>query len=248
MDNKTDLYTLLPVKRIVYDGKGNIVCSEIFEYDECGNEIKSVRYDKDGNIESVTCTEYDGHGNEIKSISYDSIGNQTDIFESVYEDNRIVSFTVYDSDDTINCRTEFLYENGKLIKEKTFFTTDSLFYTYEYNQDGQKVRYTSYSDSGEIDRIIKYKYDENGNCVRWNFYDVNYNLTGWQKFLFDKNNEIIRADLYDFDGSHLVTQISEYDEYGNELKYTSVVKGVLQEMHIYEYEKFRISEQGAIQY
>lgn len=131
-------------------------------------------------------------------------------------DGNKIKLTSMGKDGKIKSVYEYLYDGEILSKEISYsYKTDGSFYKdciKEYDVAGNIIKITFYNSSGEIDSINDYEYDENGTMIK-NTY------TGYSSW----------------DGSTYTT-VSEFDSYGNEIRYTS--DGKIQSETKYEYNSF----------
>ena len=61
-------------------------------------------------------------------------------------------------------------------------------YKYEYDENGNKTKYTSYYNNPELDkyddhsRSVEYKYDENGNLIKETWYYRDNTIFDWTEY------------------------------------------------------------------
>lgn len=176
-----------------YDGE----LADIHTYNKYGFTEEDVDYSDNEIIKKTTYT-YNEFGKiaqeEIKDkicnkafiTKYDEQGNPIEEYEEIYE--------VYDkkSDVTIGKKLQYTYENkydkfGGLISRKCFRRNGTCKLVMEYNQDGNLSKETEYNEEGSIVAYTDYSY----------------------------RGDIIAVEKKTYPNSHLMYNVSYYDQNGN---------------------------------
>ncbi len=158
--------------------------------------------------------EYDDNGRSIKEICSDTDGNVTQTTEREYDENdNEIKTTYFEADGSI-----------RLVIER------------EFSDDGKTVNEThSYSQENfSVPRIVEY--DEYGNEIKSTSYDTEGNISQQHECTNEYNADgiLIRMEATSpIEEDYL--QISEFDSYGNCIRYYSSSYGYVYENE-YEYE------------
>ena len=176
----------LPTSLIEYDGDGNLITDEVYEYDQYGNTTKVydkitnttllTTYTEDGEVKSETEILGSPDSGNVQSeakytYSYDEKGNKTEISSEVADGTKVVTTTVYDvMGRQISCEEVFTETSGKTSKKITTNTFDSFGRLIKtVYKEGDKVTTTekSYYPNGTIKSeiaqdgtVTSYTYDE----------------------------------------------------------------------------------------
>ncbi|MCF8299199.1 MAG: hypothetical protein K9J13_16745 [Saprospiraceae bacterium] len=192
------------------------------EYDENGNTICDITYDRQGGIAEKYLFKYDENGNLIEEIIY---FDEEEIVERIsYERNSegeiLKEFNHY-LDDTYDT-TEYMYENGKIIKK---VTTDSDGDSDGYEQfvyDGDKLLlFEKFDDENELIEKNSYRFDENGNEIensKWNKEDdaeiivkTLYNEAGQKNKIQQYNNkkQLVAIVSFEYSDKGVINKVIE---------------------------------------
>lgn len=176
----------LPTSLIEYDGDGNLITDEVYEYDQYGNTTKVydkitnttllTTYTEDGEVKSETEILGSPDSGNVQSeakytYSYDEKGNKTEISSETADGTKVVTTTVYDvMGRQISCEEIFTETSGKTSKKITTNTFDSFGRLIKtVYKEGDKVTTTekSYypngtikSETSEDGTVTSYTYDE----------------------------------------------------------------------------------------
>lgn len=200
-----------------YDDDGEILSSNISEYDKNGNEIRynSVYYGKGEESSSFTEYQYDGNGNQLdcKYTRYDSDGNIRHFSHETWaydENGNEIEYAEVDENGNVTARSireydafgyEIKYEKydnaGKCI-DKTI---------YNYDEHGNLILFAEYPD-GNIMTMIEREYDENGNEIKALFYDSDGNITRVVESEYTEDKR--KAKHIGYNGAGAVDEMIEY--------------------------------------
>ena len=182
---------------------------------------KETMYDKDNKIQYRYEYEYDQYGNEIK-------------LTEIGEDNSKTEYV-----------TTYKYNDKKQItvSEVSAFGRISYRSEYQYNQNGDVYKITSYAynrrnNSLELYSTNEHVYDDNNNLIKINTYDSEGSLESYYEYVYDDKGQLISEDYYDGtfveNGFECLTHEEyEYDSDGKKIKTSSGVGSI---SYVYEYE------------
>lgn len=185
-----------------------------YEYDEeykllceilpSGEVMASYEYDQDGNLVSKILSygsshkyEYDSDNNLIQDMNY---GIDEDGEQFVY------SISYYD-------------KNNNLVKYY-IGGNPGRYEEYEYDENGNKIKYIEYYEDGTMEDWIEY--NENGNWTKQKFY-FDGRLRSTNEYIYDENYNRIQTLVTDENGN-IVIEI-RYDTEGNEIYYNNFGSG-----------------------
>jgi len=167
------------INRTSYDESGDINSRIDTTYNADGQEITSSHDETDFfNNEKITYileNVYNESGELVKTIRNEDGNSYTEI-EYEYDNGRLIHSKNYFSDGTFFFETDYIYDKqGNLLEEDTkypdkyigtyLFMENSRTKTeYEYNENGNKVKETSFRD-GKFSESFEYEYDECGNIL-----------------------------------------------------------------------------------
>ena len=175
---------------IYFQGTGGSYSEVTYEYDSAGNRISYRDENDEGEVDTATYT-YDAAGHCIREESEDASQEESAV-------------------------TDYVYENGLLIEERTR--------TEEWGWDGDTEM-----------ELTEYRYDSAGNCIEEIYYrdsryygdelDETWKENEWRatiRYEYDEDGNCTLEQRTDGDGEQSQT-ISRYDEDGNltETTYTN---------------------------
>lgn len=207
-----------------------------FKYDNTGKLVFFSVDDGevDNEYEKGTATTFNISYTERDGEFY-GVSNTHDFmrFEIVYDKNNcLISVEAYYEDEITDYIKKEHYDDGTLSKFSKF--DEGFFETTEYDNDGQKLKYSWSSDvtSGETTfrngkmynsvvyqnnklewRIVLEENDEQGvKCVK---YDENGKVISSSQYYYDKSGNILKSETFDLDGNKIETETYTYDDNGN---------------------------------
>jgi len=208
---------------------GSISNVSLTEYYDNGNQkySKSVSY-KDGSVSSVSLTEYYDNGN-LKLYQYYKDGDEEtgwlNYFRECNEDGNETRYVSYSSDGVVSYETLTEYhENGNKKSQKRYKDGDEetgwLNYMYEYNEDGNTLRYVSYSAEETISYMDVYEYNEVGNETRHVHYNSAETISYVNVYEYPENGNKIKKYYRNGDEeTGVLYELTEYNESGQEIKH-----------------------------
>lgn len=104
--------------------------SNEYSYDPQGRKIVWLARSGSGGLQARTAYVYDAQGNNVRTEVYDAGGVLTNVFESTYDGTNIVSRKGYDASKTLVEQTNFIWKDGKKVKDET---VKPLLRTIEYS-------------------------------------------------------------------------------------------------------------------
>lgn len=195
--------------RVSFDRHGNKLeeynCDEqrgfdyVYDYDGCGNIIKSCWYDwSSHDLELTNLYKYDKEGRVIEIVTQSGgklfSGPET-ITAMKYDraGNMIERDTVSNEDGHISKWTG-RYQGEKLIESVSYHSDGSINYrkAYQYNDSGQKIESTVFDSKNTQTEKETFRYDNNGDMVELSTYDGNGTLAArevYQDYEFDSNRQ-----------------------------------------------------------
>jgi hypothetical protein len=180
-------------KKVVMSGFGISTIME-HSYDSQNRRISTVNTYEDGSKDKIEYT-YNNQGLIEKATQYEFeegvwVEDGLNVFE--YDANgNMVLVTVFDREDNVwekDEKTEFTYQNGKLVRELQYdwllgeWVEDQ---SIEYNYDAQgdlveTIEFDLVDLAWLKDNRMEYTYDANHNCTSQAEYDFNNILGDWE--------------------------------------------------------------------
>ena len=113
---------------------------------------------------------------------------------------------LHDSDDEVQERIVYKYEDGNCRTSQTFNESGDLlnYHTYRYNSNRQVVEDAFFNSKEELQTREEYEYDEEGRKIRWE--------------VFNGDNALLSYSLYIYEGD-LNTRIENYSPSGKSMDY-----------------------------
>ncbi len=186
---------------------------DIYTYDSSGNLIELARYDDDGSLEEKTILRYDANGNAIEKSRFNSSG---------YAESR--RFFKYDT-------------NGNIIEELDVNSGSN--YKYKYDSWGNRIEVGWYSTATE--RVVnryEYEYNSNGDMIRFSEYRSDNSLRREDRYSYvydSAGNRIEKAKYYQ-EGPLDRKYVWKYDTVGNVVEETCFVGDAMVPEYIIEYD------------
>lgn len=209
-------YLLESISLVKQEKYCNGIQQEILEYNPDGSKAVQYLYDETGELfewgkynyeNGIISSEehyyenglkkwgiaYYSDGSENVYAAYDRHGQMTEVYIAGYDiaEGSLYSKIYYEPRGlTIDSSMDSVLENGvKWWK------------IYEYDQNGNQVKETSYNTDGSVSSWQEYYYDEDNNEV------------GYAAFYEDGTLNVYGESVYDENGNR--TSTAEYDSYGN---------------------------------
>lgn len=143
-----------------------------YVYDD-SNTIVNVTMHKDDEFSYELRYTYDEKGNVLEQGYYDEKGEYNGGYEYTYDEKGNMIKEKYNSESS-NFEVIRTYDDkGNLIEQKTFakgHKDASLWYKYEYDSNGNKIKSSSLESDGSINGYDIYKYDEKGREIECTSY------------------------------------------------------------------------------
>lgn len=179
-----------------YDENGDLLCSNIYHYDEQGREIESIYqgYNKWASEPEYEHTSYLEDGTEVKKYADGSTLTTTREFN---ERGDIVAETQERDGEVKSQYTyRYLYEGDRIIVKETFIgdvSVDMTVYTYDV---AGNITSTTFFHNDEISHKWVMNNDKRGNNVEESWYDKNGNVTDTYKYKYDKQGNLTELLRY----------------------------------------------------
>ena len=193
----------------------------------------------DGEWISDMTYEYDEYG-RLKKSHTETTYEKTSVLYLYDSEGRVVQEEGMGVSDWPNV-SRAIYEYGDNIVTKKYYTINNVMEYYEvweYNANGQEVRYTYYYANGDIWQQCIYEYDGEGKLIKE--VDAEYPANG-QRYEYDINGELIKIIYYNSSGEYAYSTY-EYNEVGNLIRETFCTnRNQTEETTVIEYEYKDIS-------
>lgn len=189
------------VRVTYYDINGEISYWYIYEYGDDGNRSQDTRYNNDGEIVSWVEPKYDADGKEIRFTYYDADGKITGWVIMEYDaDGKEIQSVDYVAGGEEYSRCTYRYDDdGKLIELVQSYVQEYGMYatytSYEYDENGNRVKSILATDFGGPSTITVYEYDANGNLEKISQYN---------------GKKISHINIYEYDGSGNLIKVTTY--------------------------------------
>lgn len=196
-----------------HEGDGTTFVAYEEEYDEAGNQIKLIYYEEDGSISSWAEREYDAFGNWTKN-------------------------TIYEGDGSISLLAVYEYDAAGKKTKSSSYAADvrgsfclRMWEEYEYDTDGNMIRYTDYYGDGSFYGRHEFEYDVFGNLLTETSYNKDGNISQKSVKAYDSYGNLIMKSWYSYHADGSVSDWyeyeMEYDESGNEIREHCDESGVI---------------------
>ncbi len=194
-----------------FDGVASAGWTTTYEYDGEGRVVlRRDAYDSDKPT-AETRTEYDEQGRISREESRDRVTTYT-----YSENNSYISMTVYKNEDTVTKLERILDERGNIIRERSYRNEELTHdYVFEYNEDGQQIRFRAYQtdDPSSLNDVATYDYDENGNLVLVT-YTEDEKVTSTHSYAYNEYGECTQEIFQTYMDSEPTTISMVVYEYG----------------------------------
>lgn len=149
---------------------GDSLLTNIILYDDNGNLLEDKHYNEKGDVVFKYVAEYNADNLLHKLIGYNQNGvvQSTTIREYDEQGNRIISYQVTPTGDTLNTQKRIYNDLGQYIEVYNKDRSSNKFFKateFYYREDGQYKKFISFNPQGKITAIDEYEYDENGNRI-----------------------------------------------------------------------------------
>lgn len=182
----------LPVVMTLYDNEGILYTDSTF-YTRDGKEKEYMRYSKRGNIKFGFLYKYDEKGKLISKKEVDA--KKQLAFRTSYKYNkngRLVTETSYDAADKLDLKWETIYdERGNEVKTYCIGNCSNGGWVNKFNDASQVIEYIELNDDGTIESVFSYNYDENGNKVETKLMNAKGEIIEIQKIKYNEQNLVI---------------------------------------------------------
>jgi YD repeat-containing protein len=138
------------------------------------------------------------------------------------EGTRLLQEKLYDSEDTLQQRVEYRYNDRDLRTEKAVYDAEGELqrkHEYSYDADGNLTEDTLYDGNGEMQSRSEYRYDDSGRKVQWRVYDSNDNLMAYTKYIY-RNGRRARIENYRPGGAMEDYFVIKHDQQGRKTRST----------------------------
>lgn len=184
-----------------------------YEYDEKGNIVRKLSYDE-GEVSRSREEFFDDKGNNIKTVMINDSGEET-VVTREFDKNGNEIKTVEEEDGVPVVREYKYNKNGKITLYK--YTKNDILRekrTFEYDEEGRPISFTSYTRTGEIDYVYEYEYNENGDKTAERTVAPDGSIASETLYIYDSEYKQVEM-IYTQDGAESMREKYFYDEKGN---------------------------------
>ncbi len=187
-----------PALITTYNSVGEVMSSNVYEYDANGNQTLAIHIEPNGRFQSWTESkcEYDANGNLILKTLYNEDSSISKKIRNEYDANgRQIRKTVCEADGSISSR-----------------------YEYDYDADGNLLRETEFSADDSVMSSKEYAYDANGNRIKETAFNGDGSVSMWDEIEYDANGNQTKIIKHDPDGTYYTVRENEWTYFKNALK------------------------------
>ncbi|MDA3887115.1 MAG: hypothetical protein PF638_16130 [Candidatus Delongbacteria bacterium] len=215
----------------------------------CSNMSKGENslseYNLKGKVKSLKATSFsvkEKFGEISKGLPNYSINSEFN------EDGNITSQTVFFSGEISSKEITEYNVNGNKIKNIRYDSKGNISKITEWNEFGDITMTEKFKSDGTITKTTKkYNYNKDGYKINCKNYDHNGELWLESKYIYNENLEIIKIVGYSEDVL-VKEEIYEYDNDGNNIKYTLSYGDNIAEQRTFEYKNGHIVKSHNIEY
>jgi hypothetical protein len=205
----------------VIDSSANVSRGKMVRVATFGYQVKSTRFDAMGDVQSTSISEYYSNGSVKKSTS--RYGDQYTVDEYDNQGKQIKSSS-FDGSDTLYSYSVFEYNtNGDSEKSSSYDVSGSLVYyrTLNHNVIANIKEYTHHGADGRIKSKTIDVFDADGNWIKSSDYEADGTLSHEYILMYDESGYLIKESVENQSNDNWHT-IYEYDENGNNIKYSFI--------------------------
>lgn len=234
------LFLLIPIERetvrfdYYFNKDGNMIKFNSFDdgeikeitlckFDDRNNKILAISYSEDGNNDTILKNIFDEDGFLIERFMKTPITGKSKITyknneKGLLDSKYIVTYNENNEDSTSLVEI-FLYDNNGRHYETNKYTDDNKLLeriTYEFDDEGNLIKFETYNKDLILIRATKYKYNDNQDRIEDTFI-IYRNGNGsidkhTYKYKYDSNGNWIKRKRYNIEGSidYIVKRKIEY--------------------------------------
>lgn len=203
-------------RHTVYDEDGGLLYWHDFTYDTLSRRESVSSFDKDGLQTGHVDFEYDRNGNRLVDYSYwgptGTVGKRVCEFD---ENGNVIEESQYafgGGEELISYSENEYNDFDKLIQTVYHCKNNGggwnqLTYIYGYDNRGNRIKYSEYTDTGKLSGYDLSEYDENNNIVKNSYYRGDGTLQFYCTYHYDPQGKFTGWVKYDAAGN--ITQSSE---------------------------------------
>jgi hypothetical protein len=159
-------------------------------YNESGEKTKEINSNLMADSTSYFEYEYDDKGNKIKEVE-----------SKKYEVNGMVIKIITYYNQFNKCK-KYIVKSGQEV---------STWFEYEYDKNGNEIKFISKDKDGDIQKIRLLNYDRNGNMIK-EVEKKNSKINYWIEYKYDENNNLISSLSKDSNGVVGFIRYYEYEK------------------------------------
>ncbi len=200
------------MKRLGYDGEGNLVYWHEYTYNLEGKRASVAKYNARGEQEQYLELAYDGEGRILIGDSFEYTEGNLFKYTREYNGNGYRETWYKGISDEVRDYKEIETDSdGKILRETDYGEDGSVSgaAAYEYNEDGKLIKRAYYDANNELSYYYIHTYDEEGRPLQEQLYSSNDELMGYFEDVYDEEGNNIGHREYDANGelrSESVTQ------------------------------------------
>lgn len=142
-----------------------------------------------------------------RNVSYDADGNVC--FQELYAydgEGNLIEYMYYDSEDTLSLWFGYEYnEKGVRVRNTKYYVDGSVNYEFAYDESGNEISYVWYDPDGSMMAASSTDnaYDADGKLLGYTRYDKDGNLQEYVEYVYDEAEHRTVITTYAADGSVL---------------------------------------------
>jgi YD repeat-containing protein len=201
-----------------YNATGGIEDKSVHNYNDKGHLIEEFIFMQDDEIADHRTYEPDENGNIIRELKHYADGTTDTIEYKLDEQGQILEKTTTDSDNEIEAKEIYTYQNNKLTgKEEYEYGKLVAKESISYDNSGMSIENSKWQMDGEV-RRNKYVWDENGRLEKVLTYNEKDKLISKSLYSYNDRNMVTEIDEENLRGRTITTMM--YDEQGNVIEQT----------------------------
>lgn len=203
---------------VKYNAAGGIEDKFVHNYNDKGHLIEEFIFMQDDEIADHKTYEPDEKGNIIRELKHYADGTTDTIEYKLDEQGKILEKTTTDSDNEIEAKEIYTYQNNKLAgKEEYEYGELVAKESILYDDSGKSIENSKWQIDGEVHRN-KYTWDENGRIEKVLTYNEKDKLISKSLYSYNDKNKVTEIDEENLRGRTITTMT--YDEQGNAVEQT----------------------------
>jgi antitoxin component YwqK of YwqJK toxin-antitoxin module len=202
-----------PLNETTFTSSGILEHRYIYTYDDKGRVIEEILMEQDEEVAEHRTMDYNDKDQLVNEYLH-YLDGSADTRKHVYNsDGLLVLITDENSDGETEGRVEYVYENGRLVAEKTYGFSGELASQKILKRDGDGRILEEIAENGEESYRVVSEYDEKGIRVLSKRYDNRNRLIERIAYTTDEKGLVTAYDEETMSG--LSHSLLKYDETGD---------------------------------